>query len=606
MTGLIGHPEQSGFPFSRKGWIGGLDYRDREVYGGEDWFPYEQVAYYLDGALRCGYLVNNAEMKRIAKDNIDYMLSTADKNGQLRLSDIEDDWWPLVVFIRMMAEEYENTKDPKLLDALSKHYKATYADDKGTNFVFSGFASRSLLHVEHLCWLYGETQDKWFIQTAEKLYSIFESRNKKPSSVTAKGMNQGLAPAGHSVTYHEFLKLPSTLYYYTGKEYYRTAFEKAYKMLNEQHEMADGLSSSVEFLSGNEEDSAHELCNSIDFNWTAGWAMLATCDASYGDKIEKSLYNAGMASITSDFKAHQYYGTPNLLISSDMSSDYNDKTSWAMHGKKRLCFRPGHDTECCTGNIHRMLPTFINRSSMTNEKGVMINFYIPGTTSVNFKGQIFRYSQNTNYPFEFKSVINIMDNCADKMEFGLRIPSWATKYTIKYNGAIYKSASSDAAQYQIVESKFKKGDVIEIEFTTQARFEKTANGTSICYGPLVYSYEIESTCRKTTNDGAGKCSEEFPAYQFYPKNPNSWAYAIEENSEIKVLGNKLKTYPWDRGASPIILSVQAKKVKNWKLREWTYITKYPKELELEEKIDTIKLTPCGGTILRISDFPICK
>ena len=118
VSGLTGHPEQSGFPFNRNGWIDGLDYEDREVKGGQSWFPYEQAAYYLDGALRCGYMVNNASLKRRATDNIEYMMNSADANGQMRLLDIEDDWWPLVVFIRLMIEEYEVTKDPKILNSL--------------------------------------------------------------------------------------------------------------------------------------------------------------------------------------------------------------------------------------------------------------------------------------------------------------------------------------------------------------------------------------------------------------------------------------------------------------------------------------------------------
>lgn len=176
ITGLTGHPEQSGFPFNRDGWINGLDYKDREFDGGLSWFPYEQVAYYLDGSLRCGFMTHNERLINNVKRNIYYLLSTRDSNGQFRIKDVEEDWWPLVVFIRMMVEEYKDTKDPNILDALVKHYKATYSGNKGTDFVFTGFSSRSLLHIENLCSIYDFTKDIWFLNTAERLYNTFEEK----------------------------------------------------------------------------------------------------------------------------------------------------------------------------------------------------------------------------------------------------------------------------------------------------------------------------------------------------------------------------------------------------------------------------------------------
>ncbi len=607
VTGLTGHPEESGFPYDRGGWIHGLDYTEREVAGGLSWFPYEQAAYYMDGALRCGYLVNNAEMKRVAKENIAYMLSHTDPDGRMRLRDIEDDWWPLVVFIRMMVEEYEITKDPKLLDALVRHYKATYADENSVTFNFDGFSSRSLLHVEHLCVLYDLTGDDWFINMAEKLYQKFEGGKKNAISITARGMNENLSPSGHAVTYHEFLKLPATLYYYTGKEYYRTAFEKGIQMLERDHELADGLSSAVEFTSGKSSVQAHELCNTIDFNWSVGWALLATQNAYYADKIEKSLYNSGMSGITPDFKAHQYYSAPNMPISSNMSSNYNDNTSWGMFGKRRICYRPGHDTECCSGNVHRMLPTFINRSTMSNDKGLKINYYIPGSTRLDYKGEIFEFTQETNYPFEFRSKITIDHATKNKIAFGLRIPQWATAYTITLNGKTLEQGVNSEACYREIGRKFAKGDVIEIAFETAPRFEPTAQGVAVNYGPLVFSLPIESYQNIITHDDAGKCSEDFPAYEIFPKDPLGWTYALLTNQDIEVVHNTTdQGYVWDIGSSPIQLKVKARAVKNWKLKDWTYCTEYPTDLELGDEVETLTLEPIGCTLLRVTDFPKTK
>ncbi len=616
-SGLTGHPEQSGFPFNTDLWIGGdLDFTQREIPGGKGWFPYEQVAYYMDGALRCGYMINNREMRAVARKNIDYVIASADKDGRFQIPNIDDDWWPLVVFVRIMCEEYDNTRDPRILEALERHYKSTYKDVDGDAFTFdfSGFASRSILHVENLCYLSQLTDDKWYLECAEALYKAFEDKAKKPLAITARGMNEGVRPSGHAVTYHESMKLPAVLYYYTGKEYYRTALERAYEMLIEDDMLSSGLASGVEHVHGNGSEMAHELCNSIDFNWTSGWALLATGDARYADLVERSIYNAGFSSITSDFKAHQYYGAPNMPYSTDRSSWYNADLGWGSNGMGRMCYRPGHDTECCSGNVHRLLPTFINRSAMVNKDGdISINYYIPGAMTIETKGEKMTYRQETNYPFEFSSRITFEDVIASKVNLALRIPGWATSYDISLNGKSVASGKNSGACYKTISRKFSKEDVIEVSFTAEPKFVDTADGVAVNYGALVYSYAIPYKYSLTTCDGGvHKCSEEFPAYQYYPVSGDTWQYAIDTKGGIEVVTPKscsdeeCDDYPWEKGNSPVTLQVKARKVKNWKAVNNSYAPAIPETLELEDDVETLTLEPLGTTLIRITDFPKIK
>jgi len=74
VSGLTGHPEESGFPFNTGMWTEDMDFRDREFPGGSEWWPYEQTALYLDGALRCGYMIESEELIRRAEENILYVI----------------------------------------------------------------------------------------------------------------------------------------------------------------------------------------------------------------------------------------------------------------------------------------------------------------------------------------------------------------------------------------------------------------------------------------------------------------------------------------------------------------------------------------------------
>ena len=610
-SGLTGHPEESGFPFNTGMWTEDMDYTDREYPGGTGWWPYEQTGYYLDGALRCGYMNNSEKLVERVRKNISYVLNHADEDGTLHAGSVADDWWPMVVFMRMLFEEYQVTNNPKLLNAIEKHYHSVYEKEESFNLPKEAeFSLRSFLHIEHLCKLYGITGKQWYIDIAEKLYGAFQgnaiaSENNKSLRLTAYGMSEGLVPGGHSVTYHEFLKLPVVLYYYTKKAEYKTAFERGFELLHEHHELADGLSSSVEGLSGKAANMAHELCNVSDFNWAAGWALLATGDAKYADKMEKVLYNAGFSSVTSDFKAHQYYGAPNMPISSGMSSFYNDDADWGFTAKGRLCYRPGHDTECCSGNVHRMFPTFINRAAIVEPDGIKLALYIPSTIDVKVKNQQLKFTQKTNYPFNHSINIKFENAPSKKINFDLRIPGWSDSYTIKFNGETIKQGV-DNSFFENINRRFKKGDQINIVFKTTPKIIKQGKGTSIMYGPLVYSYPIEARKRVITSDDGNKCSPEFPAYELLPKYPHNWAYSLSANlksSDIEIIESGNSSYPWDYGNAPVKLKVTALPVKNWKLKDNVAASEFPKKLELGENADTLILEPMGTTLLRITEFP---
>ena len=208
-SGLTGFPEASGFPFNTGMWTTYMDFRDREYPGGTEWWPYEQTAFYLDGALRCGYMIGSEKLINRAKENINYVIDHLDEEGKLRVGNITDDSWALVLFMTLLFEEYEANLDKELLTTIENHYRSVYS-------------------------------------TAEKLYSTFQNaaikeNNNQLLELSALGMRQGMVHYGHGFTYSEFVKLTAVLYYYTRKEEYREALENAMNILSENHELASGI-----------------------------------------------------------------------------------------------------------------------------------------------------------------------------------------------------------------------------------------------------------------------------------------------------------------------------------------------------------------------------
>ena len=65
-NGLSSHPEAMSYPFDSKLWVGELK-RDMESRGA-DWWRYEQTAYYVDGLMRLGYLLDDEKLLSVAKE----------------------------------------------------------------------------------------------------------------------------------------------------------------------------------------------------------------------------------------------------------------------------------------------------------------------------------------------------------------------------------------------------------------------------------------------------------------------------------------------------------------------------------------------------------
>lgn len=605
ITGLTGHPEESGFPFNTGMWTEALDYHNRPHGGGQDWWPYEQTAYYLDGALRCGYMMQEQSLINRVRQNIHAFIAHKQSDGEIHLPNVEDDSWAQVVFMRGVIEYLKNTKDEEILNAVVTHYKATYDASKVVRTNEGQFKGRGFLNVELLCDLYELTDDHWFLDSAEALYKKFQGASKKASSISAKGMVLGVKPGGHAVTYHEFLKLPAVLYAYTGKPVYKKAIENAYAMLAKYHMLSDGLSSGVEHLEGKAPYMAHETCNVIDFNWACGWALLATGEASYADKMEQVLYNAGMASITSDFKAHQYYGSPNLPISSNMSSWYNDKLNWGASGKTRFAYRPGHDTECCSGNIHRMMPTFINRAVIAQGREVKLNFYLPGRFTIDTSAGALVIDIQTNYPFNHQMDIEVLEAPKKPIALGLRIPNWVKTSEITENNKASQLRLENGSHYHTIKRRFKKGETISLKLQASPAVVATYKGQAVSYGPLLFAYPIPYTKRVCTSDTEGKCSAEFPAYELLPDG--HWAYGIAQDATVELIKNKeTGKYPWDEHSSPWFIKVQTKQIWNWQLEDCTLFRSYPEQPDTKGDWQEMTLEPLGSTLLRLTDFPVIQ
>ena len=122
-NGLTGNIAVSGYPYGYKFW-GSQEDNTGGSYA--DWWPYEQTAYWIDGALKCGYLAGDTALYRQALEEIDFAVEHAAPDGFIGPDSMRtQDRWPQTVFFRAVMAQYEITGDQRYLKALMRHYHST-------------------------------------------------------------------------------------------------------------------------------------------------------------------------------------------------------------------------------------------------------------------------------------------------------------------------------------------------------------------------------------------------------------------------------------------------------------------------------------------------
>lgn len=620
--GLTGHLEAAGYPFDRMGWAMPDEKTDRETKAAEEWWPYEQTGYWIDGMAKCGYLLDDQALIRKAGKHIDYVLEHPDADGYLGPAFMKEPagWnrWPHAVFFRALMTHYSATHDARVLPALKAHYLSGTSPHSGM---------REVCNLEEILWTYERTGDTKLLEHAKDAYKAF-NRLYGTDDASLSGMLSGRKSTEHGVTFQETAKLGALLYLYTGYPEYLEATRNAYRKLDRDQLLIDGVCSSSEALRGKDPLDSHETCDIADYTWSVGYLLMATGDADYADRIEKACFNAAPGAVRSDFKGLQYFSCPNQVVA-DSSSNHN----LFFRGSKWMSYRPNPGTECCPGSVNRIMPNFAARMWMRDaDGGLAAVLYGPCcvTAKVGASGTKIRIVEETFYPFSERIDFRIRTPEPVRFPFKLRIPGWCADAKLAFNGTS-EPVRLQPGTFFTLERIFCQNDRISLVLPMQVRISRWPNGgIGIERGPLAYALRIEEDWKIDREET--KCTEDFPAWNLYPASP--WNYALqidEENPEgaIAVIRREPTLEPWSIRTAPIELKIPARRIKGWNLeRKRRIISERNDTGELKtvvlkgnfrmtpelpdpqtvlknagKRTETVTLVPYGCTKLRISVFP---
>lgn len=582
-SGLTGHPDALAYPYNTCLWAGQIE---RNGSYGQGWWRYEQTAYYTDGLLRLGYALGDSALVAKGETGVNYTLDHVTPEGVLgvhdeyMLSDAKLSQWPHAVFFRAMQAMYQATGDERIPAALEKHY---------LNFPVSIFRSRNAVNVEGILWTYSLTGNPALLELAEAVWKQGDLYLNQERCLSDEKLDQ------HGVTVCEMMKIPVILYEYTGKKEYLDAALNADFKLESVNLLPDGVPSSAEYLCGQDPTHSHETCDIADYSWTMGYYLLATGDPRWADRIEKAVLNAGTGCVTKDFKALQYFSSVNQFIATGRSNNNVFKK-----GRAWMAFRPTHETECCSGNVHRIMPNYVARMWLRGASDeIVAALYGPSKVSCSLEdGTICTIEEITEWPF------------GDRVKFRFSFEKDGKKihhHTLKFTYRIPEGCTlcgESGPKFVSVEREFRNSETLRLDFGSEILVKESEGGVYFQRGPLVFALPVKAKVEADTTTYSymnGKFPDE-PGFACLDMTPeSSWKWAVEDNPAPRFRRVVSGSYPWDK--SPVSISVSASEIEGWDLEDGRYTCAAPSEPVAVSAPRKITLVPYGCTTLRLTVFP---
>ncbi len=606
--GITGHLDEW-HPTFADGWKGIPIQAPGAKPDGTGW-PLEQSAYWLDGAIRLGFVLHDDALIRKIRARLDPVVEGVNKAGfgttfiywkqGYKPDGFES--WAHSQMGRALVALYQGSGDPRVLDALVKVY-ADYPSRMGNIDLGGGLVS-GLCNLDPMLETYSYSGDPRILDRA--LLAI----SQPEVSREIHGWLAGRIAPGHMDIFYENIRLPAVVYPWSGDPNDLNATLAAFKWLDENHMLPYGVASGEEFASGIGAFRKTETCDVTSMLLATSWVYRVQGSRTWGDRMERAFFNAGAAPAARDFKTMCYYQSPNRIQSAAQPCEQPNSP-----GPEGNRFHPlGCPTVlCCVGNINRIIPNFIIHMWMaTNDNGLAATLYGPCTVTARVgAGITVRIATETDYPFGETIRMTIAPQSPVEFPLYLRVPGWCEGARITLNGAPI-AATPDGRGFARIARVWGNADKVSIVLPMRARVVRgyetefpSANReyfgfeppqlfehrrlpyASVVYGPLLFSLPIPEVDSNTPVKGA------------------RWQFAIDTDARRKDSGIEVVRHPmplhWDWPAdAPIVLEAPAQAF-DWRPTDAQALPDGPVAGAAPE---AIRLVPYGCTKFRISMFPV--
>jgi hypothetical protein len=575
------------------GWLGGT---------GESW---ERGPYFVDGLLPLAWALDDAALKAKAQRFIDWTLDHPWPNGMIGPTS-NDDWWPRMVMLKVLAQYHELTEDPRVIPVMTAYFHhqlealpARPLKDWG-KFRWQD----ELLSV---LWLYNRTGDEALLRLAALLgaqgwdwkaeFADFPFTSKvTPKEIGFRwgpdgkiiGNNGDKGLSAHGVNNAMAIKTAPlwSLVAHDGQGH--AALMRQLDLLDRYHGLPIGIFSADEHLAGHNPSQGVELCAVVETLFSLEHALAVTGDASLADRIERIAFNALPAPFTDHMWAHQYDQQPNQIECSQR------KGPWTTNDDESNLFGLEPHFGCCTANFHQGWPKLAASLWMASDDGGLAAMvYAPCEIDTVVHGIAVRVAQVTDYPFRDEVAITLQPVRPVAFPLKLRMPGWSRSTTVRINGRL--TFVDRKGGFATIERTWRAGDRVDIAFDIRTRAEQGYHGAvSVTHGALLFANERPATWTKLRDHG--------PVSDWQVTSEAPWNFGLDPEASLALHRHARASTPFTRRAPPVSITVGARPVANWSQTS-NYADPPPQDAVAGGDEQLLTLIPYGAAKLRISAFP---
>jgi len=199
------------------------------------------------------------------------------------------------------------------------------------------------------------------------------------------------------------------------------------------------------------------------------YLLRVTRDASYGDSMERVLYNTilGAWPIQADGTSFYY-------------SDYSNT------GRK-VWYK--YKWPCCSGTFPQLAADYHISTYLRSKDGVYVNLFTPSSVSWTDGSKKLSLTQVTKYPLDNKIEIQVSASQPHEQTIYLRIPAWAKPNPVVMVNGNRAAEAAEPGTFAALRNTWKDGDRIHLELPMPLHLEAVdANHlelVALLQGPLV-------------------------------------------------------------------------------------------------------------------------
>jgi hypothetical protein len=198
------------------------------------------------------------------------------------------------------------------------------------------------------------------------------------------------------------------------------------------------------------------------------YLMRVTGDSRYGDAMETMLYNTilGARPIRPDGVSFYY-------------ADYNNEGKKVDYEQK---------WPCCSGTFPQLTADYGISTYLRGAKGINVNLYVPSRITWQQGSAHASLTQQTQYPANGDTSLNLTLSHSERFTIGLRVPAWAgSKSKVTVNGSAINTTLTPGT-WANIDRTWKDGDRVELSLDMPLRLapldEHHPQLVALLYGPV--------------------------------------------------------------------------------------------------------------------------